>query len=44
MPVYSRGEKKIVRMSKRFETCVRAMKKFSAVGFSGLWTPDRDSL
>jgi hypothetical protein len=34
--VYSRGDKNIVRMSKRFETCVSAMKKFSAVGFSGL--------
>jgi hypothetical protein len=26
--VYSRGDKNIVRMSKRFETCVSAMKKF----------------
>jgi hypothetical protein len=43
--IYSRGDKNIVRMSKRFETCVSAMKKFCAVGyFLGLWTPDRASL
>ena len=36
MSLYSRGEKKIVRMSKRIETCVSAMEMFGAVGFSGL--------
>ena len=36
MSLYSRGEEKIVRMSKRFETCVSAMERFGAVGFSGL--------
>jgi hypothetical protein len=36
VPLYSRGEKKFVRMSKRFETCASAMERFGAVGFSGL--------
>ena len=36
VPVYSRGDKKIVRMSKRFKTWVSAMEKINAVGFSGL--------